>query len=64
MRLLQKRKSRKLEEGLEAIRRYLDINEPAEIRKIVTNLLMSARDEILLLFSTANSFYRRSMVVC
>ena len=34
------------------------INEPAEIRKIVTNLLMSARDEILLLFSTANSFYR------
>ncbi|MGB7953204.1 MAG: hypothetical protein WCF23_04425 [Candidatus Nitrosopolaris sp.] len=34
------------------------INEPAEIRKIVTNQLMSARDEILLLFSTANSFNR------
>jgi two-component system sensor histidine kinase VicK len=34
------------------------INEPAEIRKIVNNQLMSARDEILLLFSTANSFYR------
>lgn len=34
------------------------INEPTEIRKIVNNQLMSARDEILLLFSTANSFYR------
>lgn len=34
------------------------INEPAEIRKIVTNQLISAKDEILLLFSTANSFYR------
>ena len=34
------------------------LNEPAEIRKLVMNLLMSARDEILLLFSTANSFYR------
>jgi two-component system, OmpR family, sensor histidine kinase VicK len=34
------------------------INEPTEVRKIVTNQLMSARDEILLLFSTANSFYR------
>jgi two-component system, OmpR family, sensor histidine kinase VicK len=34
------------------------INQPAETRKIVTNLLMSARDEVLLLFSTANSFYR------
>ena len=34
------------------------IHEPEEIRKIVTNQLMSARDEILLLFSTSNSFYR------
>jgi two-component system sensor histidine kinase VicK len=34
------------------------INQPAEIRKIVTNQLISAKDEILLLFSTANSFYR------
>jgi two-component system sensor histidine kinase VicK len=34
------------------------INEPVEIRKIVINQLMSAKDEILLLFSTANSFYR------
>jgi hypothetical protein len=34
------------------------INQPAEIRKIVTNQLMSAKDEILLLFSTAKSFYR------
>ena len=34
------------------------INEPTEIRKIVNNQLLSARDEILLLFSTANSFYR------
>jgi hypothetical protein len=34
------------------------VNQPAEIRKIVTNQLMSARDEILLLFSTSNSFYR------
>jgi hypothetical protein len=34
------------------------INEPVEIRKIVNNQLLSARDEILLLFSTSNSFYR------
>jgi hypothetical protein len=34
------------------------INQPAEIRKIVTNQILSAKDEILLLFSTANSFYR------
>jgi hypothetical protein len=34
------------------------INEPQEITKILTNLLMSSRDEILLLFSTTNSFYR------
>src|SRR5437870_7839420 len=32
--------------------------ELAEIRRIVNNLLMSARYEVLLLFSTANSFYR------
>jgi hypothetical protein len=34
------------------------VAEPAEIRKIVNNLLTSARYEALLLFSTANSFYR------
>ena len=34
------------------------INEPAEIRKIVNNQLLSARGEILLLFSSSNSFYR------
>jgi hypothetical protein len=33
------------------------ITEPAEIRKIVINQLMSAKDEILLLFSTSNSYY-------
>jgi two-component system sensor histidine kinase VicK len=34
------------------------INEPDEIAKILNNLLVSSRDEILLLFSTSNSFYR------
>jgi hypothetical protein len=34
------------------------INEPVEIRKVVIDQLMSAKDEILLLFSTSNSFYR------
>src|SRR5215813_6244697 len=34
------------------------ISEPAEIRKIVINQIMSAKDEILLLFSTSNSFHR------
>ncbi len=34
------------------------INEPEEITKILNNLLISSRDEILLLFSTTNSFYR------
>jgi hypothetical protein len=34
------------------------INEPAEIAKVLNNLLISSRDEILLLFSTTNSFYR------
>jgi hypothetical protein len=34
------------------------ISEPAEIRKIVINQLMSAKDVILLLFSTSKSFYR------
>jgi two-component system sensor histidine kinase VicK len=32
--------------------------EPAEITKIVNTLLTSAKYEVLLLFSTANSFYR------
>jgi two-component system, OmpR family, sensor histidine kinase VicK len=34
------------------------INKPEEIAKILNDLLMSSRDEILLLFSTTNSFYR------
>jgi hypothetical protein len=34
------------------------INEPEEITKTLNNLLISSRDEILLLFSTTNSFYR------
>ena len=34
------------------------INEPEEITKVLNDLLMSSRDEILLLFSTSNSFYR------
>jgi two-component system, OmpR family, sensor histidine kinase VicK len=34
------------------------INEPEEITKTLNNLLISSRDEILLLFSTSNSFYR------
>ena len=34
------------------------IYEPAETRKIIKDQLLSAKDEILLLFSTANSFYR------
>jgi two-component system, OmpR family, sensor histidine kinase VicK len=34
------------------------INEPGEITKTLNNLLSSSRDEILLLFSTSNSFYR------
>jgi hypothetical protein len=38
------------------------INEPAQIRKIVNDQLLSAKDEILLLFSTTNSFYRMKNV--
>jgi len=34
------------------------LNEPEEITKTLNNLLISSRDEILLLFSTSNSFYR------
>ncbi|NAL77590.1 hypothetical protein [Nitrososphaera sp. AFS] len=34
------------------------INDPAEIRNIVNNQIMSAKEELLLLFSTTNSFYR------
>jgi hypothetical protein len=34
------------------------INHPPGIKKIVANLLMSAKDEILLLFSTANALNR------
>jgi len=38
------------------------INESELIRTIVNNQLMSARDEILLLFSTTNSFYRTKYI--
>lgn len=52
-----KEKIKEIERGIR--NEFADtINEPGEIRKIVTNLLMSAKDEILLLFSTTNSFYR------
>lgn len=34
------------------------VNDPAEIIKIVSNQLLSAKEEILLFFSTSNSFYR------
>jgi hypothetical protein len=52
-----KEKIKQIERGIRSD--FADtINEPAEIRKIVNNLLMSAKDEILLLFSTTNSFYR------
>jgi len=50
-------KIKEIERGIR--RDFTDtINEPAEIRKIVINQLMSAKDEILLLFSTSSSFYR------
>ncbi len=50
-------KIKEIEKGIRAEFTHT-INHPAEIRKIVTNLLMSAKDEILLLFSTTNAFYR------
>src|SRR5215469_9957683 len=50
-------KIREIERGIR--RKFSDIiHDPQEIRKIVINQLVSARDEILLLFSTSNSFYR------
>jgi hypothetical protein len=50
-------KIKEIERGIR--RNFSDIiHDPQEIRKIVTNQLVSARDEILLLFSTSNSFYR------
>jgi len=52
-----KEKIKEIERGIR--RDFADtISEPAEIRKIVINQLMSAKDEILLLFSTSNSYYR------
>ena len=50
----------KIKEIERGIRRSFSniIHDPQEIRKIVINQLVSARDEILLLFSTSNSFYR------
>ncbi len=50
-------KIKEIEKGIRNDFTYT-INEPAEIRKIVNNQLLSARDEILLLFSSSNSFYR------
>jgi hypothetical protein len=50
-------KIKEIERGIR--RDFTDtISEPAEIRKIVINQIMSAKDEILLLFSTSNSFHR------
>lgn len=50
-------KIKEIERGIR--RNFTDvIHDPQEIRKIVINQLVSARDEILLLFSTSNSFYR------
>jgi hypothetical protein len=50
-------KIKEIERGIR--RKFSDIiHDPQEIRKIVINQLVSARDEILLLFSTSNSFYR------
>jgi hypothetical protein len=50
-------KIKEIERGI--ISNFSDIiDEPEEIRKIFINQLMSAKDEILLLFSTSNSFYR------
>ena len=50
-------KIKEIERGIR--RNFSDIiHDPQEIRKIVINQLVSARDEILLLFSTSNSFYR------
>src|SRR5215467_3537642 len=50
-------KIKEIERGIR--RDFTDtISEPAEIRKVVINQLMSAKDEILLLFSTSNSFHR------
>lgn len=52
-----KEKIKEIERGIR--NEFADtINEPGEIRKIITNLLMSAKDEILLLFPTTNTFYR------
>jgi len=51
-----KEKFKEIERG--ARKDFTDtINEPAQIRKIVNDQLLSAKDEILLLFSTTNSFY-------
>src|SRR5215831_6125769 len=50
-------KIKEIERGIR--RDFADtISEPAEIRKVVINQIMSAKDEILLLFSTSNSFHR------
>jgi hypothetical protein len=35
-----------------------NVHDPSEIKKIIGNLITSAKYEILLLFSTINSFYR------
>jgi hypothetical protein len=50
----------KIKEIERGVRNYFTetIYEPTEIRKIVNNQFLSAKDEILLLFPTANSFYR------
>ncbi len=50
-------KIKEIEKGIKA--EFTDtINRASEIKTIVTKLLMSAKDEILLLFPTTNAFFR------
>lgn len=52
-----KEKIKEIELGLD--KEFLEtVKDPQEIKKIILNLLNSATYEILILFSTANSFYR------
>ncbi len=52
-----KEKIKEIELGLD--KEFIEtINEPYQIQQLVHNLLKSATYEILILFSTANSFYR------
>jgi signal transduction histidine kinase len=52
------KKIREIEEGIEP-EVIETIRNPFEIQKLAFDLLKSARDEILLIFSTANAFHRQ-----